>query len=481
MMSKKELEVKEQEPVTTAIAEYNITEAALSELKVRLSGAKYEVNTTAGMETAKKDRRELVTLRTDLERKRKEIKAPALKYCKDIDEEAKRITAEIVELEQPIDEQIKAEEERKAAIKAEKERIEKERVDGIRGRIDKLKNFPVVALGAENAADLEMFIAKVEASPIGVEFEEFKAEAETAKAEAVGKLKDMLTLKQQQEAEAVRLEEERKENERKAELQGRVDAIKRVAITAASVQSIEELEKLKVDVGATDLAGLEEYEGAATEAITQVTADITAMIDQKKEALRLQKEREDFQRQQEADQKERDRVAAIKNLIADIKLWPSKCIGLSAFYIRSEIEGSEMDIPCKEKDFQEFTAEAEAERIIALGTMTNMAEAAEKAEQDAADLKHQQDELAAAQKKIDDEKAVEQAEREAKQLLDDELCGFDIAAGPDVTVETEMITITKTEYDQLVRDSEILSALRSAGVDNWDGYDIAMESLEVEA
>jgi hypothetical protein len=42
----------------------------------------------------------------------------------------------------------------------------------------------------------------------------------------------------------------------------------------------------------------------------------------------------------------------------------------------------------------------------------------------------------------------------------------------------ETITITKKEYDSLIEDSETLSALESAGVDNWSGYDYAMEILK---
>jgi lactate dehydrogenase-like 2-hydroxyacid dehydrogenase len=42
----------------------------------------------------------------------------------------------------------------------------------------------------------------------------------------------------------------------------------------------------------------------------------------------------------------------------------------------------------------------------------------------------------------------------------------------------EMITITKKEYDKLLHDQMKLIALEGAGVDNWDGYDDAMEILE---
>lgn len=39
----------------------------------------------------------------------------------------------------------------------------------------------------------------------------------------------------------------------------------------------------------------------------------------------------------------------------------------------------------------------------------------------------------------------------------------------------EMVTITKTEYEKLIENSKWLSCLEAAGVDNWDGYDFALE------
>lgn len=47
-----------------------------------------------------------------------------------------------------------------------------------------------------------------------------------------------------------------------------------------------------------------------------------------------------------------------------------------------------------------------------------------------------------------------------------------------MTEEVEMVTITKKEYDRLVSDAEFLYFLEAAGVDNWDGYDIAKEMME---
>ena len=40
------------------------------------------------------------------------------------------------------------------------------------------------------------------------------------------------------------------------------------------------------------------------------------------------------------------------------------------------------------------------------------------------------------------------------------------------------ITISKEEYEELLKDSQFLDCLRGAGVDNWDGYDHAMEMMQ---
>jgi hypothetical protein len=42
----------------------------------------------------------------------------------------------------------------------------------------------------------------------------------------------------------------------------------------------------------------------------------------------------------------------------------------------------------------------------------------------------------------------------------------------------ETITITRKEYESLKEDAKFLLALQSAGVDNWQGYDYALEILK---
>ena len=42
----------------------------------------------------------------------------------------------------------------------------------------------------------------------------------------------------------------------------------------------------------------------------------------------------------------------------------------------------------------------------------------------------------------------------------------------------ETITISKGEYEDLLEEIKFLNCLIAAGVDNWDGYDVAMQAYQ---
>ncbi len=74
--------------IETKIAEYSPTAAALAKLRQRFSNIAFDLSTTKGDKEARAARLELVRLRTSLEAKRKELKAPALERSRLIDDVA---------------------------------------------------------------------------------------------------------------------------------------------------------------------------------------------------------------------------------------------------------------------------------------------------------------------------------------------------------------------------------------------------------
>lgn len=207
------MNIKEMITPGTGIAEYNATAAALEELRARLSGVAYDVSTGKGMEVARRDRAEVRDLRVALEKKRVELKAPALERSRLIDAEAKRITAELLELEGPIDEQIKAEEQRKEADKQAKILAEFGRVQAIQDAIAEIHMDAMAVVGKGSAvirSRMEEMSNRVLDTKV---FQESMAQAQEALRSAVGKLETALSAALHTEAEADRVAAERAELE----------------------------------------------------------------------------------------------------------------------------------------------------------------------------------------------------------------------------------------------------------------------------
>ncbi len=192
------------------ITEYNETAAAIAILRDKYSGQLFEVTTTKGMIEAREARAEVKGYRVALEKMRVELKAPALERTRLIDAEAKRITAELLAIEEPIDQQIKEEEARKAAEKEAKAKAEAARLAAIASRISAIRN--LVGLVANHSstvisAELEK-VQKLELSE--AEFQEFLPDAQEALAETLREIQAALNTRLLYEAEQARIEAEQK-------------------------------------------------------------------------------------------------------------------------------------------------------------------------------------------------------------------------------------------------------------------------------
>jgi hypothetical protein len=218
----------EIERVQGVLTEFSRVEAGLAALRAKHGNTVYEVSTTAGLEAAKAARAEIREPRFALEKVRKAAKAPLLAIGRRIDAEAVRITEAILEVERPIDDQIKAEEARKVAEReakraAEVERLRLEAVERLKAEEERL--------AAERAAIAEQRKQAEQAAAA----ERAKLAAERAQAEA-----EALKARRKAEAEAA-------EAKREAEIEL---AAQRKALAAERAQAEADARRVAADQAA---------------------------------------------------------------------------------------------------------------------------------------------------------------------------------------------------------------------------------------
>lgn len=269
--------------MTTEIAEYSKTEAALAELRDRYNGVVFDVSTTKGMKDACKARAEVRSYRTDLEKKRKEIKAPALERCRLIDAEAKRITEALLELEGPIDETIKAEEHRKEEERLAKLEAERERVQAISDRIDAIRAVPAQLVGRPSAIIRGQLAKLRDQVPAEADFSEMLQTAQDAHRAAIAKVEEQLQAQLEHEAEQARIKAEREELERLRE----ADRVRREEEDRKAAESRAEQER--ADRERREREEAEHREKLQAEANKRAEAE---RIEREAEQQRMQKERE---------------------------------------------------------------------------------------------------------------------------------------------------------------------------------------------
>lgn len=290
----------------TQIAEYSKTEAALAELRQRYEGVRFDMSTTAGDKQARAARQEVRGYRTSLEAMRKELKAPALERCRLIDDEAKRITAELLKLEEPIDQQIKAEEARREAEKAEKARIERERVAGIRAKIAEIQSIPPAAVGLSSAT-IQSVIDSTHRIEITADvFAEFLEEAEQAKAHAIDSLNDLHAKAVEHEAEQARLAAEREELQRL-----RAEQAERERIAAEQRAKAESEARVEREKAEAVLRAQREAQEAEARRVAEEQRRQQEELDRQRRELeeqRLAAERAEAERKAAAEAAERERA-----------------------------------------------------------------------------------------------------------------------------------------------------------------------------
>lgn len=255
-----------------ALVEYSPTAAALAELRQRFEGVAFDLTTTKGDKEARAARMELVKLRTGLEAKRKELKQPALERSRLIDSEAKRITEEILQLEQPIDEQIKAAEAAKEIERKAKAEAEAARIARHQARIAEI-SAAATGHGKAGSATLAEAIRQVEALEITeAVYEEWVTPAQMAKENTLRVLHDLLDAALYREEEARQLAATRAELNRQREQQEA--AARAIAAAQAEADRIAAATRAEADrIAAEERAELDRAAAAAREMLERRAAE----------------------------------------------------------------------------------------------------------------------------------------------------------------------------------------------------------------
>ncbi|MGY6271045.1 hypothetical protein ACXIUT_15240 [Achromobacter denitrificans] len=293
-----------------ALVEFTPVQKGLAELRKELAGVQFDVTTTAGDKAARAARAKCVTIRTSAKKVYEEWNAPMLEKQRAMRALVTTITAEVEKIELPIDAQIKAEEQRRAEIKAAKEAAELARQQAIQSRINSIGQYPAQAAG-KSAADIASLLATVAELPITTELYEHRAgEAMALQAETVAKLEQMHAAALAQEQEAERLAAERAELERQRLEQEAAAQRQREAEAAQLAKERAELEEQQ-----RQLQAARDEENARQEAARaeQARKDAEAAAALKRQQDEIDRQRREFEAQQEAArraEREKEEAAA---------------------------------------------------------------------------------------------------------------------------------------------------------------------------
>jgi hypothetical protein len=207
------------EAVRTHVGAFDQISAGIAEIAARhpLDVIVGDIASTKGMARAVESRAAWRDPRIRVEKARKAAKAPLLDLGRTIDAFAAGIEARLRLGEEHYDRQIKAEEARKAAERAERERIDRLRIERHERAIDEIRARAMLA-ASRPADEVAQMVAKLEQQEIDAEaWEEFADRARVARRLALDIMRAAHASAVLREAEEARRAAERAEQERQAQ------------------------------------------------------------------------------------------------------------------------------------------------------------------------------------------------------------------------------------------------------------------------
>ena len=411
--------------VGAALTEYSKVDAGLAQLRQTYGAVIYDVKTTAGMDAARKARLAVRELRYRVEEIRKSAKAPLLALGKQIDGEAKRITAALLEIETPVDEQIRSEETRRETERKAKEDAERARVLAIQTKLAKLQSLPETYTSALVPAKLAEIITQLEGG-LTFDYQEFADTAEGLRQTAL------------------------------------------VALRRAHVEAIEREEREAADQAAR---AAEEARLAAERAAEQAAAEERL----KAERAKLEAEQAAQRRNAEIDQ----RIRALNG--------PAHLTATDSPLLIDQVLGQLVDATLTEADYGERLGEAQEARkagVIRLRALWRAALAHKEEQERLARQRTEQEALAREQAEREAEIARREREQEAAEAERKWLAEQEAQKEAERKAEAERIERERQEREaeQARRRAEIvatLSKMTAEDIVRWIASELGCEQIIV--
>jgi colicin import membrane protein len=301
----------EIDSISKALVDIDMVSMGLGDLRKQYGGVIFEVSTFAGLEKARAARQILRAPRYEVERIRKEAKKPILDIGRKLDSEAARITKALLEIEGPIDEQIKTEESRKERERVAKIEAEQRRVSTLQERVTELRGNRSLS-ASSGAALIAEHIEDMEKISVDASFEEFQQQAEDTKAAGLAWLRDLHGAAVAHEAEQVRIRTEREElarlrkaeDERQASERARIAQEERAARLAREAETARQAEEFRKQREANETEAR-----AAREKLAEEQRQVAA---ERREFERQQQEARQAREAEERERAEQARIASVK-------------------------------------------------------------------------------------------------------------------------------------------------------------------------
>ena len=280
-----EVAVPELTPQQQALAAFDEKEEELRELAAG-SATITAITNGDGYQQCHAARMVLKNRRIEIDKHGKEVRDKAVKFSKAVILQADKFIALIEPEETRLEKLQKTWDDAREAERLEAIRVEEKRVKDLQDRVNELSG----ALGVAKrynltAAQFAEHISDLEKVPVDDTFQEFKAGAETAKAETLATLREMHATADAREKEAAKLKADREELDRQRAEQKKIDDAAKAERDAETARQNEELRKQKAaqDAEAALIA-------AANAAEAKRLADLQAQIERKQEEFRKAQE-----------------------------------------------------------------------------------------------------------------------------------------------------------------------------------------------